>query len=152
MLSLCFSILRVSSVLPLPVPISLDYTTFKASMQTKVNYLKSRKSKGDSQQYSHTSSGAYQMCCLCPLQKLWSNSQTTLRTSSKYKDFSGEMSSFTKHIWDTSMIAVTKCKAGLRPLQVAPELSGPLHLQCRSSFHSQEQLTCFPEKKPNIKM
>lgn len=133
-------------MLSLPVPISLDYAKLKESMQEKGNFLKSSNSKGDSQGCSHTLSDAYQMCCLCPLQKHRSNSQAMLRTLKKYKDFSGEISSFTKHMWDTSMVAVTKWKARLRPLQVTPGLSGSLHLQCRSPFHSQDQLTCLPEK------
>lgn len=97
-LSLCFSIWGVSSVLSLPVPISLDYTKLKASVQAKGNYLKNSKSKGDSQGCSHTLSGAYQMCCLYLLQKHRSNSQGVLRTLNKYKDFPDEISSFTKHL------------------------------------------------------
>lgn len=150
MLSLCFSIWGVSSVLSLPVPISLDYTKLKASMQAKGNYLKSSKSKGDSQGCFYTLSGAYQMCCLCPLQKHWSNSQAMLRTLNKYEDFSDEISGFTKHVWDTSMITVRKWKARLRPLQVTPEVSGSMHIQGSSSFHSQDQLTCLPEKPTKV--
>lgn len=44
----------------------------------------------------------------------WSNSQAMLRTLNKCKDFSDEMSSLTKHVCDSIMIAVTKWKARLR--------------------------------------
>lgn len=67
-------------------------------MQTKNNYLKSSKSKGDFQGCLHALSDAYQICCLCPLQKHWSNL--------KYKDTSDEMRGFRKQMWDTSMIGV----------------------------------------------
>lgn len=85
----------VSSVLSLPAPISLDYTKLQASMQAKGNYLKSSKSKGESQGCSYTLSDAYQCAaCVC-----YRNSQSShAKNLNKYKEFSDEMCSFTKHI------------------------------------------------------
>ena len=151
MFSLCFSIWGVSSLLSLPVPISLDYTKLKAFKQAKGNFLKSSKSKGDSHGYSHTLSGAYQTCCLCLLQKHCSDSQATLRTSNKYKDFSNETSSFAKaHVGHQHDCCNKVERKRLRPLQVTPELSGHLHFQYTSSFHSQDQLTCLAEKLTKV--
>lgn len=69
MLSLYFSIWGVSSVLSLPVPISLDYPKVKACMQAKGNYLKNSKSSEDSQGCFYILARACQICCLCMLQK-----------------------------------------------------------------------------------
>lgn len=75
-----------------------------------------------------------------------------LRNLSEYKIFLVEVSTLTKYMWDFNMIAVKEWKNTLRPLQVTPELPGILHHQCLSSFLSQNQLMCLPDKQRNTKV